>query len=297
MAWVRIDDQAPRHHKMLKAGPEACWLWVCGIAHCQSLLTDGVITTEALPMIGVPGKARALRLAEILVDAGLFDKIDGGYRVHDYHDFNLTADEARKKLDDTHEAKVRAGRAGGRRSGEVRKAAKQRSRTEACASEAAKQNEADGTKQNEAPSHPIPSEYEKDTSAAASPLAPITATSLAWFDRVYAIYPNKDRKQEAHRTWVQLAPDEALAARIYRAIDTRVKAGWRKYERRFIPQLRNYLAERMWEDADAPDVGPVFEDDPYASFPEAWTCRICGEVHEAPREQAKRRPCLKKEPA
>ncbi len=88
MAWVKLDDQAPRNHKMLQAGPSACWLWVCGIAHSQSQLTDGFISLEALPMIGVTGTARVKRLAETLVQAGLFEPAEGGYRVHDYLDHN-----------------------------------------------------------------------------------------------------------------------------------------------------------------------------------------------------------------
>src|SRR3990167_1891005 len=88
MAWVRLDDQTPRNGKTLKAGPAACWLWVCGIAHSQSQLTDGFISLEALPMIGVAGVARCRRLADALVAVGLFDREDGGYRVHDYLDHN-----------------------------------------------------------------------------------------------------------------------------------------------------------------------------------------------------------------
>jgi hypothetical protein len=88
MAWVKLDDQAPRNSKMLKAGPAACWLWVCGIAHAQSQLTDGFIAVEALPMIGITGIGRVEKLAEQLVAVGLFDRADGGYRVHDYLDHN-----------------------------------------------------------------------------------------------------------------------------------------------------------------------------------------------------------------
>lgn len=90
MAWVKIDDQAPRKGKMLKAGPAACWLWVCGIAHCQSQLTDGFISFDVLPMIGVAGVTRCRKLAEALVGAGLFERADGGYTVHDYLDHNPT---------------------------------------------------------------------------------------------------------------------------------------------------------------------------------------------------------------
>jgi hypothetical protein len=84
MAWVRLDDQIPRNQKILNAGPAACWLWVCAIAHCQSQLTDGFVSAEVLPMIGVVGAPRVRRLAETLIAVGLFDRIDGGYRVHDY---------------------------------------------------------------------------------------------------------------------------------------------------------------------------------------------------------------------
>lgn len=94
MAWVRLDDQVPRHQKTLKAGPAACWLWVCGIAHCQSQLTDGFISDEVLPMIGVDG-GRVKRLAAVLVEVGLFERVEGGYRVHDYLEHNATAAEVK----------------------------------------------------------------------------------------------------------------------------------------------------------------------------------------------------------
>lgn len=39
-------------------------------------------------MIGITGGPRARKLADALVSAGLFDRADGGYLVHDYLDFN-----------------------------------------------------------------------------------------------------------------------------------------------------------------------------------------------------------------
>jgi hypothetical protein len=110
MAWVRLDDQAPRNEKILRAGPAASWLWVCGIAHAQSQLTDGFISEVALPLIGVKGHALAKRLAEDLVAAGLFDRADSGYLVHDYLDYNPSRavvfakraeDAARKRFTDS----------------------------------------------------------------------------------------------------------------------------------------------------------------------------------------------------
>jgi len=146
MAWVTVDDQVPRHHKMLTAGPAACWLWVCALAHCQSLLTDGFIADAALPMIGVPGAARVKRLAETLVSVGLFERGVDGYIVHDYHQHNATAAEARLHRARISERRAESGRIGGIRSGIERR------RT----NEATKQNRSNAPKQNEAPSHPIP---------------------------------------------------------------------------------------------------------------------------------------------
>lgn len=107
MAWVKLDDQAPRKDKMLRAGPAACWLWVCGIAHSQSQLTDGVITFAALPMIGVAGVSRCKKLAETLVSARLFDRITEGYRVHDYLDHNPSrASVLAKRAEDAERKKI-----------------------------------------------------------------------------------------------------------------------------------------------------------------------------------------------
>lgn len=120
---------------------------------------------------------------------------------------------------------------------------------------------------------------------------PITEDSLKWFDKVYAAYPKKDRKYEANKQWVTLAPDTPTSMAIFHDVDQRVKAGWKRLESRFIPQLRNYLAERMWEDDNEGQLAP-FEDDQVA--PHAWQCKQCGVVHEGTAEQARLRPCLQK---
>lgn len=81
MAWLRIDDTVPEHRKMLEAGPDACWLWLCGIAYAQRQLTDGYIPKSAVPVLGVTPLRRALKLCDVLVAVGLFEAADGGYRI------------------------------------------------------------------------------------------------------------------------------------------------------------------------------------------------------------------------
>lgn len=96
MAYLKIDDNAPWHPKHLQAGPVACWLWLCGLAYCQRQATDGFIPTAALPTLGV-GNWR--RPAAHLVAAGLWHKVDGGYQVHDFLDWNDSAEERKRKTE------------------------------------------------------------------------------------------------------------------------------------------------------------------------------------------------------
>jgi len=108
MAWVRIDDQAPHHRKMLLAGPAACWLWICAIAHSQRQLTDGVIDERtALPLLGVSNpKPLIVKLLEV----GLLDLHPDGWRVHDYLDWNEDRETVLARRRKTSQARSTAGR-------------------------------------------------------------------------------------------------------------------------------------------------------------------------------------------
>jgi hypothetical protein len=117
MSWAAIDDNAPEHRKLLAVGPVACWLWVCGIAYCnRQKARDGFIPeTKISVLYPIPN---AKREAEKLVAGGLWERVDGGFLVHDYHDYQPSAEE----VEAMRQAKRRAGSAGGKRSGEVRRA-------------------------------------------------------------------------------------------------------------------------------------------------------------------------------
>lgn len=95
MVWLRIDDQIAHHPKFIDAGPVASWLWLCGNTYCNKYLTDGFIRESALPMLGSVTNAK--KWADVLVEVGLWEKAEGGYQVHDFHDFNPTADQVKEK--------------------------------------------------------------------------------------------------------------------------------------------------------------------------------------------------------
>lgn len=89
MPWLRIDDRVRTHPKIVAAGPDASWFWFCGICYCREHLTDGFLPSGILASLcpGV-GIAAARRLATKLVAENLWHKVQGGYQVHDFLEWN-----------------------------------------------------------------------------------------------------------------------------------------------------------------------------------------------------------------
>ena len=95
MSWLKIDDQFPDHPKVVEAGPLASWLHVCGMAYCARYLTDGFIPGGQIRKLADVDNASDL--AAKLVQAGLWETVDGGFVVHDYLDYNPSAEEVKAK--------------------------------------------------------------------------------------------------------------------------------------------------------------------------------------------------------
>lgn len=116
MTWVRIDDAAPLHPKLLRAGAEAAWLWVAGLAYANRHVTDGAIPREALPALYPHddlGRAKLQRLAERLVDVGMWSPREGGgWLIHGYAEYQREAMrdsvEDRRRWEAERKAKQRA---------------------------------------------------------------------------------------------------------------------------------------------------------------------------------------------
>lgn len=126
MSWVKVDDQMTRHPKWLSLGKDRLpcqGLWLDGMCYASGYLTDGLVPDAAIP----PG---AQKLAERLVEAGLWDRTEDGYEIHDYHDYQPTRAEVLERR----AARSAAGQLGGRRS------AQRRSKTQATGQASAQAN-------------------------------------------------------------------------------------------------------------------------------------------------------------
>lgn len=93
MPWIRLDDQFPDHPKVVEAGPLASWLYVCGIGYCNRLLTDGFIPSGQVRKLADVDNAGDL--VKCLVAVGLWDEAEGGYQVHDFLDYQPSAEQVK----------------------------------------------------------------------------------------------------------------------------------------------------------------------------------------------------------
>jgi hypothetical protein len=94
MTWVKLDDHFPEHPKVLKAGPMAAWLYVSGLTYASRYLTDGFIPSDALPVLLPQASPKAL--AQKLVEVGLWLLVDGGWQIHDYHEYQPSGEQVRQ---------------------------------------------------------------------------------------------------------------------------------------------------------------------------------------------------------
>jgi len=98
MAWIRIDDRMPYHPKVIGLSAEAFRLYVASLCYAGGHETDGFVPASALPVLW--GTART---AAELERAGLWDRSDGGWSIHDYLQYNPSRadlEDARRRRSD-----------------------------------------------------------------------------------------------------------------------------------------------------------------------------------------------------
>lgn len=225
MSWVRIDDQAWDHPKHVAAGPMAFALWVWGLLYCSRHTTDGLVPADAPLRCGVP---KAEREVTRLVVAGLWDEVEGGYCIHDYHEYNPSKSQVIK-------------------------------RKEAAAKRLADWRKRKGYAHGNADETPLHDGFESVGNSCPVPVPvpvpvpqePKTRTRGAdapGFDAFWSAYPRKDARKDALKAWNALRPDDALQCRMVAAIRTQSSSEqWRK-GKTFIPLPASWLRGERWND-------------------------------------------------
>lgn len=86
MTWSKVCDTLPFHRKTLMAGNEAMGVWVRALAWSSSGTTNGQVPEQVWQLL-VPGP-RWRKIVAALEAAGLLDKYEGGWELHDFLFYN-----------------------------------------------------------------------------------------------------------------------------------------------------------------------------------------------------------------
>lgn len=162
--WVKVADTMPDHPKMIAAGDSAAWLYVCGLCYCSRHLTDGEIPRSALNRL--TGLPRPAAHAAKLLEVGLWEETETGWRVHDYGEHQRTKQQAEHLAEANRE--------------------RQRRHRDKRPGHAVTNAEVTGPEKEE--------ELEEDQETRAEPAAPAFSTD---FERTWAHYPRKEAKKVA----------------------------------------------------------------------------------------------------
>ena len=95
MVWFKVDDKFHQHPKARRAGNAALGLWVrCG-AYCAQYETDGQLPADIVEEYG------SRREIDRLITSTLLARVEGGYLMPDFLDYNPShADlELKRKTD------------------------------------------------------------------------------------------------------------------------------------------------------------------------------------------------------
>lgn len=222
MTWFKVDDRFHSHPKALTPSLAALGLWAVAGSWSSAHLTDGVLPDQVVSLLS----RGASELAQELVAAGLWRRTRGGYRFHNFNQYNPTAEQEADKR----RKRSEAGRKGGLNSG------KSRSTREANASASAQAKRSKGNPE------PVPDPV------VASDEATHTHGKSIGFDAFWDAYPRKDNKDAARKAWdkaVKKVPVDALISEIRRWRGLWETAG---VERRFIPHASTWLNGQRWTD-------------------------------------------------
>lgn len=91
MPWVKFDDRFPWHRKIRRLSDAAFRLHVSAIHWCSEHLTDGRIQADDLPFVSDTKRPQVA--VKELEKAGLWDVADDGWTIHDYLEYQPSAEK------------------------------------------------------------------------------------------------------------------------------------------------------------------------------------------------------------
>lgn len=105
--YVRLNDGLPEHRKIVAAGGDAAWLYICSLAYASRNLTDGIIPQAVVARLS--DRKQPAKLAAKLTSVGLWhvtghncDRCPqpdvGTYAIHDYLEHQPSAEIVMRRV-------------------------------------------------------------------------------------------------------------------------------------------------------------------------------------------------------
>jgi len=199
---ARLDTGWHAHPRILQLGLQAMGLHAWSISYCDHARSDGFIPLGAWPAL--PGAGAAVKA---LVDAELWARVEGGFMLHDYLDYN----RSRAKIEAELAAKRANGQAGGQASASARARAKGQAPAQARGQANTQANSERALKRNSTPG-PGPGVNSVAAAVAASPEGGVGET-IGGFRPLVALLGNRPKTTTtAAAAALENLSDEARAA-------------------------------------------------------------------------------------
>lgn len=106
MPWLNADSKMYLHDKSRKAGLAAMGMWLMGATYSADNLTDGHV-----PAWYVDSWPQGKKRAEELVKARYWDRLDDGYLVRNWPEYQRTKEQVLAAQQDNAERRKRGGQA------------------------------------------------------------------------------------------------------------------------------------------------------------------------------------------
>lgn len=95
MGWTKIDDGFALHKKIRPLSDAAFRLHVTAIIHATRDSTNGFMDVDFIR--DLPRVRGTKKNITELVERGVWEEVDGGWEIHDYLDYNFSADQAERQ--------------------------------------------------------------------------------------------------------------------------------------------------------------------------------------------------------
>jgi len=101
MTWIKLDDTLPNNPKILPLSNAGFRLYIEGLCYANQYLTDGFLTQAVIRRLDHD-------LAHLeLIEAGLWDEVEGGIQIHDYTEHQTSRADVRAKRDQSRDRVTR----------------------------------------------------------------------------------------------------------------------------------------------------------------------------------------------